>query len=111
KEMLEKDRHDRSIYKIKLCNFSSARYYKQILVVLQAESKSISGMAVEHDDGIGLIALSFASDDAVEAFAKRLPLGFSESDDSYEFVEDRRNVISGRWELVEDPIMWREDEA
>ena len=107
--ILEADRRDPSVYRIQLGRFSSKRYFKQILAVLEAELSSVSGIEIKKDHSLGFIVLSFHTLPALDHFKSRLPLGWSTSDDCFQFSESRRDPESGRWEEMSNPVMHQID--
>ena len=108
KNVLEEDKRDQSFYKIQLMQFQPEQYYDHILLELGDILSAVSGISLKKDDSLRYIELSFYTPAALEEFKRHLPFGFSSPNDRYEFIERKRNKRTRNWEIVTQPILWRD---
>jgi hypothetical protein len=106
-KMVREAKADPAIYRIDLMNFSSHEYYQVLCLDLEHNVVPwVPDIRVFKDDSLRLIQVSFLTVKAIEAFKTRLPLGSRGDEDTFEFIEQKRNRKTKRWTLVTKPILW-----
>ncbi len=103
----EEDKNDPAVYRIQLLGFSSERCYAGMLLVVEDIIQSLERTDIEirNHPRSRTIEIAFRSDEALHEFSNLTPLYSGDPDDSYNYVELRRNTQTRRWERSPSRVM------